>query len=101
MATLKTGKDHDVLDAKGHAIKKGAMVVDDILGEGIADGVVPLADGSGGVNVVIKWLGDDAASKPKSRGAEHLTLVQDMQRWAYETEQKQSYRATEGRHEAS
>ena len=52
--------------------KEGPVVVDDMFGEGIARGTVPLEHGDG-VNVLIDFLGPAQDPKPPaSRGAENL-----------------------------
>ena len=48
-------------------------MTDDIFGDCIVRGTVPLDKGEG-LNVRIDWLGAQDSSKPKSRGAEHLTV---------------------------
>eukprot|EP00966_Prymnesium_polylepis_P019137 440840-Prymnesium_polylepis.1 len=59
-------------DAAGNELKTGQTVIDDMFGEGIVRGTVPLARGEG-LNVLIDWLGPKDRSEPKSRGAAHLT----------------------------
>ena len=56
MATLKNARGEPLLDAAGGVIKKGNLVRDDLFGEGIAKGTVPLQRGEG-VNVLIEWRG--------------------------------------------
>ena len=69
---LLNHRGEPLTDAQGHQIKTGATVTHDFLGDGIARGTVPL-DG-GGVNVLVDWLGPDARTKPRSSGAQHLTV---------------------------
>jgi hypothetical protein len=59
-------------DVAGNHLKTGQTVTDDLLGDGIVRGTIPLDKGPG-LNVLIDWLGPKDPSKPKSRGAEHLT----------------------------
>lgn len=59
-------------DAAGNPLRTGQTVTDNMLGDCIGRGTVPLDRGEG-LNVVIDWLGPKDSSKPKSRGAEHLT----------------------------
>ena len=47
-------------------------MTDDTLGDCIVRGTVALDKGEG-LDVVFDWLGPKDPSKPKSRGAEHLT----------------------------
>ena len=60
-------------DAAGNPLKTGQTVTDDMFGDCIVRGTVPL-DKDEGLNVRIDWLGAKDSSKPKSRGAEHLTV---------------------------
>ena len=72
MATLKNQRGQPLLGADGQEIKEGSVVVDDMFGEGIAQGTVPLDHGDG-VNVLIGWLGPAQDPKPPpSRSAESL-----------------------------
>ena len=48
MATLKNQRGQPLLGADGQEIKEGSVVVDDMFGEGIAQGTVPLDHGDGG-----------------------------------------------------
>ena len=69
MATLRNQRGEPLLDGDK---KEGSVVVDDMFGEGIARGTVPLEHGDG-VNVLIDFLGPAQDPKPPaSRGAENL-----------------------------
>ena len=69
MATLRNQCSEPLLDGDK---KEGSVVVDDMFGEGIARGTVPLEHGDG-VNVLIDFLGPAQDPKPPaSRGAENL-----------------------------
>ena len=59
-------------DAAGNPLRTGQTVTDDTLGDCIVRGTVALDKGEG-LDVVFDWLGPKDPSKPKSRGAEHLT----------------------------
>ena len=59
-------------DAAGNPLKTGQTMTDEMFGDAIVRGTVPLDRGEG-LNVVLYWLGPKDASKPKSRGANHLT----------------------------
>ena len=73
MAALVDHLGRPLKDTAGNPIKNDSTVIDAIFGEGIARGTVPLEKGDG-VNVRIDWLGMSAACRPRSRGAENLTL---------------------------
>ena len=60
-------------DAAGNPLKTGQTVTDDMFGDCIVRGTVPLGKDEG-LNVRIDWLGAKDSSKPKSRDAEHLTV---------------------------
>ena len=62
MATLRTQSGEPLHDAEGQELKEGSLVVDEMFGEGIVRGTIPLEHGDG-VNVLIGWLG--AAQNPK------------------------------------
>ena len=62
-----------VTDSLNNPLKTGQTVTDDMFGEGIVRGTVPLDKGLG-LNVLIDWLGPKDTSKPKSRGAENLIV---------------------------
>lgn len=72
MPALYTADSKPLTDAAGNHLKTGQTVTDVIFGDGIVRGTVPLTT-SGGINVLIDWLGPKDQSKPKSRGAEFLT----------------------------
>ena len=72
MATLRNQRGEPLLDGDGQEIKEGSVVVDDMFGEGIARGTVPLEHGDG-VNVLIDFLGPAQDPKPPaSRSVENL-----------------------------
>ena len=50
------------------------MVRDEVFGDGIATGAVPIS-GDTAVNVTVRWLGLGSHLKPPSRGGEFLTVV--------------------------
>ena len=56
-------------DMDGKEIRKGNIVTDPMFGDGIARGTVPLADGSGGVNVLVM---NGFNRRPTNRRAEML-----------------------------
>ena len=60
-------------DTNGVQLKIGQTVTDDVFGDGIVRGTVPLDKGEG-LNVLINWLGPRDNSKPKSRGGANLTV---------------------------
>ena len=73
MTVLKDQSGDPITDSAGTEIKANTTVVDALFGDGITRGTVPLDHGKG-VNVLIDWFGPRDPSKPKSRGAEHLTV---------------------------
>ena len=73
MTVLKDQSGDPITDSAGTEIKANTTVVDALFGDGITRGKVPLDHGKG-VNVLIDWFGPRDPSKPKSRGAEHLTV---------------------------
>ena len=67
MSALTNSRGKALEDSLGQQSPVGATAVDDIFGEGIARGTVPLERGDG-VNVRIDWLGPGADGKPTSCG---------------------------------
>ena len=51
MAALQNHRGEPLTDAEGQVIKVGSIVVDDMFGEGISRGTIPLSKGEG-VNVL-------------------------------------------------
>lgn len=75
MPPLLNHKGEPLIDAAGHVLTAGSLVRDEMFGEGIARGTVPLQRGEG-VNVLIDWLGASPGEKPMSRRVACLTVVQ-------------------------
>ena len=67
----RDGKTPLELRDGGGQLMEGALIVDDLFGEGKAVGTVPIA-GAEGVNIVIEWIGTSNVERPPSRGLEHL-----------------------------
>ena len=73
MPPLLNHKGEPLIDAAGHVLTAGSLVRDEMFGEGIARGTVPLQRGEG-VNVLIDWLGASPGEKPMSRRVACLTV---------------------------
>ena len=57
MQALLNQNGKQLTDANGMVLHVGNLVVDEMFGDGIVRGTVPLASGDG-VNVTIQWLGE-------------------------------------------
>ena len=73
MALLLNQRGEPLQDANGKQLKAGATIVDDLFGDGIVRGTIPIEIGEG-FNVLIDWLGPGASEKPKSRDPKQLKL---------------------------
>ena len=73
MPALFHSDGRPLTDTAGNQLRTGQTITDQFLGDGIVRGTIPLDSGLG-LNVLIDWLGPKDTSKPKSRGAEHLTV---------------------------
>ena len=73
MPALFHSDGRPLTDTAGNQLRTGQTITDQFLGDGIVRGTIPLDKGEG-LNVLIDWLGPKDTSKPKSRGAEHLTV---------------------------
>jgi|EP00966_Prymnesium_polylepis_P288395 hypothetical protein len=77
MPTLKAPGGAAIKDSEGNEIMEGALVADELFGQGFARGVIACETG-GGFNVLVEWrVKRDSAGmlKPESRGARHMTRV--------------------------
>ena len=73
MALLVNQRGEPLQDANGKQLKAGTTIVDDMFGDGIVRGTIPIDKGEG-FNVLIDWLGPGASEKPKSRDPKQLKL---------------------------
>ena len=62
MALLVNHRGEPLQDANGKPLKAGATIVDDMFGDGIVHGTIPIEKGEG-FNVLIDWLGSGASDE--------------------------------------
>ena len=69
MTALLNQDGTKLTDVNGSEIMRGSTVRDEIFGEGIATGTIPLDRGEG-VNVTIRWLGPGVVSSRRLSGCQ-------------------------------